>query len=131
MGLRRIKDLYAAGLLTRQEVYTRITELLPSVDVGEVRQLFDSDSRLMAELIDWLRAIAGGATVFGGERDETLPSSVARREAARLRLELMRGFAPVHRKSIAYPPLRNERMNFMEVDTDLLGQRSTSANDLR
>jgi hypothetical protein len=131
MGLKRLKDLYDAGRLTRQELCAHIIELLPGVDVREVRQLFGSDSRLIVELTDWLRAIAGGATIFGGERDATSPSMVVRGGAARMRLQLVRGVAPVHRKSIAYPPLQNERMNFMEVDVDLLGHKFKSGDDLR
>jgi hypothetical protein len=69
LDLERLKALYDAGLLTRGDLYARITEL-PSVDVQEVRRIFGAE--LVVGLSDWRRAIEGGATIFGGERDPSV-----------------------------------------------------------
>lgn len=82
VSLEHLKDLYDAGLLTRGELYARITELLP-VDIQKIRRIFGAEPQLVTGLVDWLQAVADGASIFGGEQGPASPSEPSRREAAR------------------------------------------------
>lgn len=64
MSLEDLRDLYAAGRLTRGELYTRLTVSRP-FDPTKLVWLFRDDPTALSGLLEWLRAVDGGATMFG------------------------------------------------------------------
>ncbi len=64
MPLEDLPALFAAGRITKGELYAQLTSSRP-LDPTKLLWLFRDDPTALSGLLEWLRAVDAGATMFG------------------------------------------------------------------